>query len=98
MDEHRDGKTKSTAGKNPLLVWFDVVDTREEAAEGEAYLKELIDKNEREVRRMVNGFQDLVRLVHLESTGSGSAPRASSNANKTSYRPRRFGYRRRAAR
>ena len=60
MGEHRDGKTKSTAGQNPKLVWFDVVDTREEAAEGEAYLKELINKNEREVRRMVNEFLDNV--------------------------------------
>ena len=98
MDEHRDGKTRSTADKNPLLVWFDVVYTREEAAEGEAYLKELIDKNEREVRRMVNEFQDLVSLVHLESNRSGSASHAGSNANKTPYRPRRFGYRRQAAR
>ena len=98
MDEHRDGKTRSTADKKPLLVWFDVVYTREEAAEGEAYLKELIDKNEREVRRMVNEFQDLVSLVHLESNRSGSASRAGSNANKTPYRPRRFGYRRQAAR
>ena len=23
MGEHRDGKTRSTAGKNPRLVWFD---------------------------------------------------------------------------
>lgn len=66
MGEHRDGKTRSTAGKNPQLVWFEVVPTREYAAEVEAYLKELIDKNEREVRRMVIEFQDIVRLVHLE--------------------------------
>ena len=98
MGEHRDGKTKSTARKNPLLVWFDVVDTREQAAEGEAYLKELIDGNEREVRRMVNEFQDLVSLVHVESNRSDSASRDGSRAKKTPYRPRRFGYRRPAAR
>ncbi len=97
MGEHRDGKTRSTAGKDPLLVWFDVVDTREEAADGEAYLKELIDKNEREVRRMVNEFQDLVSLVHLESNHGSSTPNAGNNANKTPYRPRRFGYRRQTA-
>ena len=97
MGEHRDGKTRSTAGKNPLLVWFEVVDTREDAAEGEAYLKELIDKNEREVRRMVNAFQDIVGLVHLESNRNDSGSQAGSNANKTPYRPRRFGYRRQAA-
>ena len=97
MGEHRDGKTSSTAGKNPLLVWFDVVDTREDAAEGEAYLKELIDRNEREIRRMVNEFQDLIRLVHLESGSADSASQGDGNANKTPYRPRRFGYGRQAA-
>ena len=98
MGEHRDGKTRSTAGKNPLLVWFYVVGTREEAAEGEAHLKELIDKNEREVRRMVNEFQDLVSLVHRESNRSDSASSADNNANKTPYRPRSFRYHRQAAR
>ncbi len=98
MGEHRDGKTRSTAGKNPLLVWFEDVETREDAAQGEAYLKELIDKNEREVRRMVNDFQDLVSLVHLESNQNDLASRAGSNANKNPYRPRRLRYRRQAAR
>ncbi len=98
MGEHRDGKARSTADKNPLLVWFEPVDTREEAAEGEAYLKKLIDTNEREVRRMVNEFQDLVSLVHLESNPSNSGPQAGNNADKSPYRPRRFGYRRQAAR
>ena len=63
MDEHSDGKTPSTADKNPRLVWFATVNTRNEAEEREAQLKELIDKNEREVRRMVNKFQDLISLV-----------------------------------
>ncbi len=93
MGEHRDGKTRSTAGKNPLLVWFEAVDTREEAAEGEAYMKELIDRNEREVRRMVTEFQDLVSLVYLENRSDS----ASRTDNKTPFRPRRLGYRRQAA-
>ena len=97
MGEHRDGKTRSTAGKNPLLAWFEAVDTREQATEGEAYLKELIDRNEREVRRMVNEFQDLISLVHLESNRSDSESQAGSSANNTPYRPRRFGYRRQTA-
>ena len=93
MSEHRDGKTKSTAGKNPRLVWFDAVDTREEAAEGEAYLKELIDKNEREVRRMVTEFLDLIREVDTEADREPQT-QAAGNSRKTGYRPRRFGYRR----
>ena len=94
MGEHRDGKTRSTAGKNPLLVWFQDVDTREAAAKVEAYLKGLIDTNDREVRRMVTEFQDLVSLVHLETNRSNSS---SETDNNTPYRPRRLGHRRQAA-
>lgn len=93
MTEHRDGKTNSTAGKNPRLVWFDTVDTREEAAEGEAYIKELIDKNEREVRRMVTEFLDLVREVDINADKE-TVPHTGNNTRKAGYRPRRFGYRR----
>ena len=62
-DEHRDGKVKSTSGKNPLLVWFEITDTIPKAKDREAQLKGLIAKNEREIRRMVNKFQDIIRLV-----------------------------------
>ena len=93
LSEHRDGKTRSTAGKNPRLVWFDTVDTREEAAEVEATLKELIDRNEREVRRMVTEFLDLIREVDTEADRDPQ-PQTVSNSQKPSYRPRRFGYRR----
>ena len=93
LSEHRDGKTKSTAGKNPRLVWFDTVDTREEAAEGEAYLKRLIDKNEREVRRMVTEFLDLIREVDTNADRD-TPPPSGANTQKGVYRPRRLGYRR----
>ena len=96
LSEHRDGKTKSTAGKRPRLVWFDTVDTRGEAAEAEAVLKELIDKNEREVRRMVTEFLDLIREVDTDADRDQQPqkPQVVSNSRKSSYRPRRFGYRR----
>ena len=58
--EHRDGTTKSTAGKEPKLVWFSTVSTREQATELEAQLKELCNRNPREIRRRVRKFQDLV--------------------------------------
>ena len=61
LSEHRDGTTKSTAGKNPKLVWFTVVPTRDAATELEADLKQLCDENPREVRRMVVRVQDLVQ-------------------------------------
>ena len=61
--EHRDGDTVSTAGKNPKLVWFTKVSTRDKAVTLEAELKRLCDKNPREVRRRVRQFQDLVEQL-----------------------------------
>ncbi len=58
--EHRDGDTSSTAGRNPKLVWFTKVSSRDEATTIESDLKRLCDQNPREVRRKVRHFQDLV--------------------------------------
>ncbi len=60
LSEHRDGRVKSTAGKNPKLVWFGELPTRAAAAETEVELKKLVDRNPREIRRIVIGFKDLV--------------------------------------
>ena len=60
LAEHRDGTAKTTAGKHPKLVWFDVVETREDATTIEVDLKELCDKNPREIRRMMVEFKDYV--------------------------------------
>ena len=59
LSEHKDGKTRSTKGKDPRLVWFTRLSSREEATHLEAYLKEVNDRNEREIRRMVVQFKDL---------------------------------------
>ena len=61
--EHRDGDAVSTAGKNPRLVWFTQVSTRDAAVTLEAELKRLCDKNPREIRRRVLRFQDLVEQL-----------------------------------
>lgn len=61
LSEHRDGHTPSTAGRHPRLVWFTELPTRAEAAGLEAALKELNDRNPREIRKMVIRFEDLVR-------------------------------------
>ena len=58
--EHRDGTTRSTAGRNPRLVWFSTVATREEATETELELKQLYDRNPREIRRRIVRFRELV--------------------------------------
>ena len=61
LSEHRDGRTKSTAGRDPKLVWFGMLPTREAAIAAEVELKKLVDRDPREVRRMVIDFQDLAR-------------------------------------
>ena len=61
LSEHRDGNTKSTAGKNPRLVWFATLPSRDAATSAEVELRKLIDTNPREIRRMVVSFQDLIR-------------------------------------
>ncbi len=62
--EHNRGKTKSTADKNPKLVWFSRVRTRSEAEAYEKELSELCrDENDRPVSRMVIEFLELRDLV-----------------------------------
>ena len=61
--EHRDGDTVSTADKNPRLVWFTQVSTRDAAVTLEAELKRLCDKNPREIYRRIRRFQDLVEQL-----------------------------------
>ena len=60
LSEHRDGQTQSTARRNPKLVWFGGVPSRDQATGIEAQLKQLIDRNPREIRKMVIAFRDLV--------------------------------------
>jgi len=60
LSEHRDGKTASTKGRTPKLVWFAVVPTRDAATKAEVLLKKLVDQNPREIRRMIIKFGDLV--------------------------------------
>lgn len=61
LTEHRDGRAKTTAGRNPKLVWFVGVRSRDDAACAEVALKEQMHRNPRETTKRVLGFQDLVR-------------------------------------
>ena len=72
MTEHRDGKTVGTKGRNPKLVWFHKAGNRQEAVEDEAYLKILLESNDREVRRMVTEFLDLVKEVDTKTLADPS--------------------------
>ena len=66
LGEHKDGAVPSTTGQNPRLAWFHVVPTRHEAVSLEAELKDVAESNQREIRRLVVGFRDLVREVDLD--------------------------------
>lgn len=66
MSEHRDSRTFSTAGRNPRLQYFEILPSREAATSREVELKELADSNPRQIRRIIIGFQDQIRLVQLE--------------------------------
>ena len=57
MDEHRNGTTKTTAGRQPRLVWFDQLPSRQATVEQEAELKHRIDVRPAEVRQMVSAFR-----------------------------------------
>ena len=60
IQEHRDGEEEKTRNKNPRLQWFMKFPTRKEAAELEAKLKETIDHRERDIRKMIIQFKDVV--------------------------------------
>lgn len=65
LEERRDSKVKSTAGRNPKLNYFEVLPTREAAELREAELKELMDSNPREIRRLIVSFRDNVRELEF---------------------------------
>jgi len=68
LQEHRDGLTKSTSGKNPRLVFFEEwKGSKEDLNEEEDSLTQLNAKNPRVIRRLVNNWQRLMRLVAIEN-------------------------------
>jgi predicted GIY-YIG superfamily endonuclease len=66
LSEHRDDETRSIAGRNPRLQYFEVLPTRDSAKLREVELKTLRDKNPRQIRRMIISFQDRLREVDMD--------------------------------
>jgi len=66
LSEHRDDRVQSTARKQPKLVWFGIVPSRQDATSTEVELKKLVSNNPREIRRMIIRFQDLVRELDYD--------------------------------
>jgi len=66
LSEHLDGTTASTKGLNPRLQYFEILSTREEAEKREAELKKLVESNEREIRRIIIRFRDLINELNYE--------------------------------
>ena len=68
LQEHRDGLTQSTAGKNPKLVFFEEWRGDKGALNDEEdLLTQLNSKTPRAIRRIVNDWQRLMKLVQIES-------------------------------
>ncbi|MEE8473438.1 MAG: GIY-YIG nuclease family protein [Dehalococcoidia bacterium] len=68
LKEHQDGRTRSTKGKHPKLVWFEKSQgNREELKEEEDDLTRLAKHSPRAIRRMVAEWQRPLRLVDLEA-------------------------------
>lgn len=63
--EHKDGTTRSTAGRNPKLKYFEKFPTRDEARSREAELKPICKSNPREIRRMIIEFGDNIGALEI---------------------------------
>ena len=55
--EHCSGKTKTTAGRRPVLAWFEQMPSRQAAVEREADLKHRIDTQPEGIRDMIQAFR-----------------------------------------
>ena len=67
LQEHRDGLTQSTKGRNPKLVFFEErKGNKEDLNERENVLTKANARNPRIIRRIVNDWQKLMRMVDIE--------------------------------
>ena len=66
LSEHKDGKTRSTTGRNMKLQYFEELGDRYAAELREVELKRLLDYDERKIRKMIIEFQDRIREVKLQ--------------------------------
>ena len=66
ISEHRDNQCKTTANKEPRLVYFALASSRKAATSLEAEFKQLILSNERQLRRMIISFLECIRVVDSE--------------------------------
>jgi predicted GIY-YIG superfamily endonuclease len=64
--EHKDGKEPATRGKKWKLQYFEILTSREAAEHREPELKTILKSNERQIRRMIIQFKDLVDELNYE--------------------------------
>ena len=57
MQEHWGGTTKTTAGRRPVLVWFEQMPSRQAAVEKEADMKHRIDTQPEGIWDMIQAFR-----------------------------------------
>lgn len=63
--DHRNGKVKSTVGRQPKLVYFEILPGREDVTRRETELKKIRSSNPRELTRMLIQFKDLISELAL---------------------------------
>tara|TARA_Y100001970_G_scaffold31252_1_gene38779 strand:+ start:507 stop:1157 length:651 start_codon:yes stop_codon:yes gene_type:complete len=63
LSQHQRNEHKTTAGKNPQLIWFGEFPTREIAVEQEVEIKLMRDKDRNQFTRLIIEFNDLVKLT-----------------------------------
>lgn len=63
LNRHREGSVRTTFGKNPKLVWFTTVSSREKSLALESKLYHLNKNSPDDFQRIVRSFQDLVEQL-----------------------------------
>ena len=66
LSEHRVGRVHSTAGHRFKLQYFEMLPSRKAAEMREAELMKLNNSNQRQIRRMIISFLDLIHEVEQE--------------------------------
>jgi putative endonuclease len=61
--EHKFGITLSTASMTPKLIYFETQPTKELSIEREKELKFMLRKNRRQVFRLINEFQNIIKDI-----------------------------------
>ena len=85
IQQHQKGESKATAGKDPQLVWYNTIDTREQAVNLELQMKHMRDY---EIAQMVTQFNLAIRghLPNLVTKGDMNSLEQTISQNHIEHR------------